>query len=316
MLAIMSEPHVVVQDWLSADEIARVLRLIDAAAEADGVHPLSEHAMLALQADLPGQPGLLAMSGDRIVGYARHDQGSAEMVVDPGSRRQGHGRALAEALTEVAAGPLRVWAHGDLPAAAGLAGELGWTRVRALWQMRRPLADPLPDAPAPAGVRIRTFETGRDEEAWTAVNRRAFADHPEQGAWTLDDLYVREREPWFDPAGLFLAESEGAIASATPTDLPRPTPLASRGESEGALLGFHWTKVHDDELGEVYVVGVDPAAQGLGLGRVLTVAGLHFLRARGLTTVMLYVDDDNPSAVKLYESLGFTRWSVDVMYET
>jgi mycothiol synthase len=291
----MSEPHVVVRDRLSADEIPQVLRLIDAAAEADGVHPLSEHAMLALHAGLPGQPGsLLATSRDRIVGYAHLDQGSAEMVVDPESRRHGHGRALAAALTDVAAGPLRVWAHGDLPAATGLAGELGWTRVRALWQMRRPLADRLPDAPPPAGVRIRTFETGRDEEAWTAVNRRAFADHPEQGAWTLDDLYVREREPWFDPAGLFLAERE----------------------SNGDLLGFHWTKVHDDELGEVYVVGVDPAAQGLGLGRVLTMVGLHYLRARGLTTVMLYVDDDNTSAVKLYESLGFTRWSVDVMYET
>jgi mycothiol synthase len=183
-----------------------------------------------------------------------------------------------------------VWAHGDLPAAAGLAAALGWSRLRSLWQLRRPLAATLPDAPPPPGVRIRTFAAGRDEAAWLAVNRRAFATHPEQGRWTLDDLLMREREPWFDPAGFFLAERAGS------------------------LVGFHWTKVHEDGLGEVYVVGVDPEARGLGLGRVLTIVGLNHLRTRGLSTAMLYVDEDNVPAVNLYESLGFRHWTTDVMY--
>jgi mycothiol synthase len=123
------------------------------------------------------------------------------------------------------------------------------------------------------------------------VNRRAFAHHPEQGAWTLDDLLAREQEPWFDPAGFFLAVRQ-----------------------DGTLAGFHWTKVHNGEIGEVYVIGVDPAAQGLGLGRALTLVGLHHLRSRGLTTVTLYVDESNQAARKLYESLGFARFAVDVMY--
>ena len=118
------------------------------------------------------------------------------------------------------------------------------------------------------------------------------------------------REPWFDPAGFFLAE---------------------RG---GRLVGFHWTKVHGgdglqhpdgphaheghghghDPIGEVYVVGVDPAEQGTGLGKALTLTGLRHLRQRGLPGAMLYVEADNTSAIRLYAGLGFTHWETDVMF--
>jgi mycothiol synthase len=65
----------------------------------------------------------------------------------------------------------------------------------------------------------------------------------------------------------------------------------------------------------VYVVGVDPAEQGSGLGRALTAVGLRYLgRDRGLPTVLLYVDADNPAAVRVYERLGFLVHEVDLMY--
>jgi mycothiol synthase len=155
---------------------------------------------------------------------------------------------------------------------------------------------PIPEPAFPDDVTVRTFKPGADEEAWLGVNSRAFAHHPEQGAWTADDLRLREAEDWFDPDGFFLAERDGQLA------------------------GFHWTKVHPDggvngePIGEVYVVGVDPVQQGGGLGRALTLAGLGYLRDRGLGDVMLYVDEDNVGAVRMYMSLGFTRWTADVMY--
>src|SRR2546427_270767 len=117
-------------------------------------------------------------------------------------------------------------------------------------------------------------------DEWLKLNGRAFAKHPEQGGWTRYDLDLREREPWFDPAGFFIAERDGR------------------------MTGFHWTKVHGPGLGEVYVVGVDPDEQGSGLGRALTLAGLRHLRDLGVGQAMLYVDEDNVPAIRMYEGLG------------
>ncbi|KAB2347797.1 mycothiol synthase [Actinomadura rudentiformis] len=296
----MSEVRV--RATLSDEEIEKVVRLVVSAAEHDGVGPLSERSLLWLRGGGGGDArGLLRLDdAGGLVGYAHLDLATAEetaageFVVDPHSRRRGHGLALLNGMCQEVDGPLRVWAHGDLPAATALAESQGLDRVRALFQMRRSADDPLPEFTVADGVRLRTFEVGQDEEAWLQVNRRAFADHPEQGAWTLDDVRLREREPWFDPEGLFLAESE----------------------RDGKLLGFHWTKIHPDGLGEVYVVGVDPGAQGLGLGRTLTLKGLHHLRERGVPAILLYVDESNQAAVRLYESLGFTRYAVDVMFQS
>jgi mycothiol synthase len=251
-----------------------------------------------------------------VLGYAQVDasgtgQGvGAELAVHPAHRRRGIGRALVEASRrESPDGQLRIWAHGEHPGAAALAEQLGFERDRVLWQLRRSLRIPIPSADPPPGVRVRSFVTGQDEQAWVEVNNRAFATHPDQGGWDLDALLVRELEPWFDPAGFLLAERE----------------------ADGTLLGFHWTKVHragsrqsqaptdedptgEDLVGEVYVLGIDPSAQGMGLGRVLTVAGLRHLRAAGLSQAMLYVDESNPGATALYKKLGFTRWSTDISY--
>jgi mycothiol synthase len=84
------------------------------------------------------------------------------------------------------------------------------------------------------------------------------------------------------------------------------------------LIGFHWTKVHSaEQLGEVYVLGVSPTAQGIGLGKTLTAIGLrHLERDRGLPTAMLYVDADNRAAVSVYEGLGFSTHEKDLMYRT
>ena len=223
---------------------------------------------------------------------------SGELVVHPAHRRQGHGATLLAGLLAGAYGHgVRLWAHGDLPGAEALAGKTGFTRIRALLQLRMPLAKaPAADPAFPDGVTVRPFAPGADEAAWLAVNHRAFAHHPEQGSWTMDDLRLREEEPWFDPNGFFLAERDGRLA------------------------GFHWTKVHQPEtgagapIGEVYVVGVDPGQQGGGLGKALTLTGLAHLRRLGLAEVMLYVDEDNTAAVKMYTALGFELWSTDVMY--
>jgi mycothiol synthase len=298
----MTEPRIT-SDGFTAAQAEAVLALVEAARLADGVAPLSEHGMLRLRYDGSGGGGrdFLIMTDGEIAGYAYLDPPSGdgevtgELVIHPEHRRQGLGQALTGEVAIAAGGHvLRLWAHGDLPAAAALARTAGFERFRALWQMRRSLGEPLTqplEGPAlPAGRALRTFVPGQDEDEWLKLNGRAFAKHPEQGGWTRYDLDLREREPWFDPAGFFIAERDGR------------------------MTGFHWTKVHNPTLGEVYVVGVDPDEQGSGLGRALTLAGLRHLRDLGVGQAMLYVDEDNVPAIRMYEGLGFTRAAVDAMY--
>lgn len=320
--------HVEVLAKLDSDETDAVALLAERSTEHDGVRPLSEHVSLHLRhGGDAGVRHLLAYADGRaalphLAGYAHLDVtdevagSSAEVVVDPSWRRHGAGRLLVDAVrAETPDGRLRLWAHGESPAASGLATSLGFTKTRELQQLRRSLSAPLPPAAVPAEVTVRNFAPGADSQAWVALNALIFHEHPEQGSLTVDDLNRRMSEPWFDAAGFFLAERDGR------------------------LVGYHWTKVHggqpvvhehddhgphthDDHghghepIGEVYVVGVHPTERGTGLGTALILLGLHHLRAAGLREAMLYVDADNTAAIAAYRRLGFTHWDSDVQFRS
>ena len=279
--------------------------LLDRAAATDPSPPLNEAGVLALRhPDRGGTRHLVATLGDVPVGYAQlAEDGTGQLVVDPDARRRGVGSRLVAALLEEAQRHgvrLRVWALGDSPAAHALAARTGLEPVRTLLIMKRPLAD-LPAPVVPDGVTISTFRVGLDEQAWLTVNARAFAHHPEQGSIDAEDLAERMGEAWFDPAGFFLARATGTAA-----------------DPGGPLLGFHWTKQRDAlgaaGLGEVYVLGADPDAQGRGLAKALLLTGLAHLRDAGDEVVELYVEADQPGPVGLYRAYGFTESARDVMY--
>jgi mycothiol synthase len=292
-----------------------IAALVVAAEESDGNPPLSEQTLVTLRAADSGDHSVLALAlyapdeasdpataqdlaGVAVVIDEPDGTGVLEIAVHPSYRNQGVGDRLVGELKIIRGfAGLNAWSHGNHEAAADLAARYGYGAVRELWKMRLMTASvALPEVKLPEGVRVRAFVPGRDEDAWLAANKAAFAHHPEQGNLTRADLDARMAEPWFDPAGFLLAV-----------------------DAEDRILGFHWTKVHPRRgdhpmMGEVYVVGVTPEAQGSGLGKALTVAGIRHLQGLGLHAVMLYVDADNVPALALYRRLGFTRWDVDVMY--
>ena len=288
-------------DDATASEIRALLAL---AEDADGVEAVSESFRLAIGPAREGVVHLVRLDeDDAVVGYAQVAQAGgpdavAELVVDPRHRRRGHGRALLD--EAVALGARSVWAHGMLPAATALAAAAGLVVTRELYVMSRPLtAEDAVDPVLPQGFSVRPFEPGVDDEHWAALNAAAFASHPEQGRLTLTDLHERMAQPWFDPAGLLLVVDD----------------------TTGDVVAFHWTKVEPTTppaipRGEAYVVGVDPAYQGRGLGGPVTSLGLAHLARLGLAEVELYVDGDNTAARRTYTRLGFRDTAVHAQYGT
>lgn len=276
---------------VDAATAAAVRRLAAAVERVDGAPPLSDQALSRLGAPGGTDVVLRREDGDsagEIAGYARLDVDSAELAADTDAVAA----VLGAVEDRATAARLLVWSHGRRSRLIAELESAGYERTRELHQLRRPLAaaDLPPDPPLPAGVTVRAFRPGPDDEGWLALNAAAFASHPEQGRWGPADLAARVAEPWFDADGFLLAERAGE------------------------LLGFHWTKVHPDGTGEVYVLGVAPDAQGLGLGSALLIRGLRHLAARGCPTVLLYVDGENATAVRLYERQGFERFELDVQW--
>ena len=316
-------------------ETAAQIEAVAAAAElVDGVAPLGEQPLRALRTpgadDVrhlliredggadgdAGGPGDARAHGDTgIVGYAqiagRGAGATAELVVDPGHRRRGVGSDLVRAVFEREPGAA-LWAHGDLAAARALAEAEGMTRTRELLMMRRRAVagPPLPGARPAEGIETGTLAEAASESGsrWPGmdaraeflrVNNAAFSWHPEQGGWSRDQLDERLAVGWVDTGAIFLAvDTTGSV--------PR-------------LAGFHWTKTTAEPgrppEGEVYVVAVDPADQGRGLGGLLTTLGVaHLEDSTGVESVVLYVEGDNTAAIRTYDRLGFTVEHRDVTY--
>jgi mycothiol synthase len=285
---------------LDDDEFGAVGQLLADANDHDGFRPLSDQLWLDfVRCRGPGFSAALAFDEmGRIGGYTQMARANLsttiELVIAPSERAEMAGLApslLRAAIAVVAAGgggQVHWWVQRPDDRVEAIAAEVGLRPGRRLLQLRRTL--PIGDTTA---VDTRAFVVGQDEQDWLRVNNAAFHHHPEQGGWTIDTLRQRQAEAWFDPAGFRLYERDGRLAA------------------------FCWTKVHAEvtpNLGEIYVIAVDPEFHGLGLGRALTLAGLEHLAGQGLTVGMLYVDAANLAAMSLYERLGFRVHHADHAY--
>jgi mycothiol synthase len=294
---------------LSNSQRESVLALIKAAHDFDGTPPIAEHVLLHLRhGGDKSDSHIVIEENNQVIAYAHLDTTdlvagtSVEAVVHPNHRSKGLGSLILKEAIKVCGDETRIWSHGDLPAAKSIATSLKLERLWSNLLMSKPLGE---IQPVTSKYHIRTFIPDFDNQAFLLLNNKVFANYPDQGGWSEDNLKVRLNESWFDEKGFFMAEDKGE------------------------LIGFCWTKIHGahthshtgedddhghDALGEIYVLAVNPDYKGQGVGRDLTITGLNYLKYKGLNNVMLYVGVENKPAFNLYKSLGFNEFGSDVMY--
>ena len=298
---------------LSKPQQEAVLKLIADTTAVDNTPPIAEHILLHLRhGGDKSDSHLLVEKGEDVIGYAHLDQTdlvagpSVELVVDPKFRGEGIGKALLSKAIDICGKDVRLWVHGDQPAAHALATSFGFEKIRTVLQMSRELEQILQIPKLDPDIVIRSFLPGIDSNSWLELNNKVFKDHPEQGRWQLSDLNIRLGEEWFDERGFFLAVIKDR------------------------LIGSCWTKIHGAQthshgeekevhahpaIGEIYITAVDQEYSGHGIGKALTISALNYLKYQGLSSAMLYVDFDNKKALNLYQSLGFTQSGMDILYK-
>lgn len=268
-------------------DVHAIERLLEVVDERDGEWPLSEPKYADLVSGSPDAIGIVAETGGDVVGYAhlrpnREPGGWGLEVVSDDTEPAAYVELVRQAVAEVrdrGGSSVHHWitdlSLGDVLRRHDFALDRGLHRMR-----RRLPADALPQFPA--DVQIRAFDPATDVDAWLEVNNAAFAGHAENGNWDRAVMESRMRLAWFDPAGFRMAWIESDLAA------------------------FCWTKVHADGVGEIYVIAVNPAHQGKGLGTAIVLEGLRFLSAdAGAPAAILYVDAANTAGIRLYTKLGF-----------
>jgi mycothiol synthase len=295
-----------------------VLKLISGTTAFDNTPPIAEHILLHLRhGGDKADSHLLVEEETQVIGYAHLDQTdlvagpSVELVVDPKFRGAGVGKQLLSKAIEICGKELRLWVHGDQPAANALATSFGFEKIRTVLQMSRALNDiqQLPKVNKKEVIQdivIRNFLPGIDSDAWLSLNNKVFKEHPEQGNWQLADLNIRMGEDWFDKQGFFLAEINNKIIGSTWTKIHGSHTHQHEGEIE--------SHAHP-AIGEIYITAVDQKYAGRGIGKVLTITALNYLKYQGLSNAMLYVDFENKVALNLYQELGFSVISKDNLYQ-
>ena len=307
----MHDHDIELRTRLDQTVLDEILELIEAATRIEGHRPVGEHKYAHLKVGARNWVGVMAYDGHRLIGYAHtrwnpagdRPRVAVEVVVHPDWYGSDVARTLLtetrSVLARAGGGLMYLWVHRVQDARGTLAARLGFEVQRELAFMTLPMPERHPDVPLPPDTVLRPYRD-EDEREFLRVNNAAFAGHPENGGWDSAEFADRRAREWFDPDGLL---------------------MAWRGER---LLGFHWTKWHahdtdevpaHEPVGEVYVLAVDPAAHGLGLGRALLVAGLQHLYDRGCREAVLYVDCASTAAVRLYESEGFRTAYREVCYQ-
>ena len=166
----------------------------------------------------------------------------------------------------------------------------GYEPARYFFEMTRPLDEPIPDPPLPAGLEVRPAVPDHTRQI-LAASDEAFQDH--WGHVPLTENMIRE---WMD----------------SPEFQPELWQVAWEGDQvAGMVLNY----IRDDEnerfnrkRGYTEDISVRRPWRRRGLATALLARSLKLLKEHGMQEANLGVDTENPSgALRLYERLGFER---------
>jgi len=255
---------------------------------------------------VPGQDLFVAEAAGKVVGYidVRSELGIGRAVLDclvhPERRRKGLATELVHRASrrarELGARVAHVPILEDNVAAKGLLTKLGFGFVRRFLELRRELFEAhLPDAEQGA-LLSRHLQPG-EEDKLTRIQNRSFA-----GTWGYNPTAVEETVYHLSLTG----RSPEDVILIFAADRP---------------VGYCWTLVNPEtsaageNVGRIYMLGVDPDYRGSGIGKQALLAGLAHLKSKGIEVAELTVDSQNPAACALYESGGFKISSTSAWYE-
>ena len=242
-------------------------------------------------------------SGDRVIHRI-------DVWTRPEWRRRGVGRALVtwaeeharEMRDSGALGPdLPHFVSGGVnmanPEHAAAAEALGYERIRYSFSMRRPLDEPIADAPPPEGIELRPVREADHRKIWEA-NAEAFRDHWEPAERTEYDFRNLFLEPNLDTSLWAIAWDGDEVAGGS---------LNWIDPEENAGTGV--------ETGWLGSVSVRRPWRKRGVGAAVITASLRTFKERGMAEARLGVDAENPTgALALYKRLGFEPYMTFGIY--
>ncbi len=218
----------------------------------------------------------------------------------PGHRRKGLARKLLTRAMKRARELGAEVAHVNVPeddeVAKTVLSRLGFNCIKRFHELKLDMARLDWQEAEEAAHKCRSLKRG-EEDILTHIQNRSFT-----GTWgynpnTPDTIAYYIRLGGFSPEKVILACEENDVT------------------------GYCWTEIlHDEESssgleGEIHMLGTDPDFRGRGIGRRALLAGLVYLRSKGVQVAGLTVDSDNTEACGLYKSVGFQLRKSYLWYE-
>lgn len=226
------------------------------------------------------------------------------LAVIPKFRRRGIGKTLVEkafeSLRERGMKCVESWTEKDRVACKSLFESMEFQLIRIFSHMRSPLETIPSNIGEHKEVKIRAMQMNtNDIKLLNWLENETFKEHFDFRPETFEETkYFVETRPWCDIAEYFFAYLDGKPVGHV-----------------GAGIDTKFIKYKGIRRGWIMTIGVLEPLRKHGIGTVLMLHALKFLKSKGMNEAELGVDDSNlTKAIELYKKVGFNIVKKDLTY--